>query len=84
MVKQHQSKAFFIDLLIYYGARCMINLKNQFIYIFFSLIIFSGSFLFVASNIQAQEASEKPKKEIKYRKARALQSSTAKKVIGDC
>ena len=58
----------------------MINLKNQFIYIFFSLIIFSGSFLFVASNIQAQEASEKPKKEIKYRKARALQSSTAKKM----
>ena len=49
----------------------MITLKNQFIYIFFSLIIFSGSFLFVASNIQAQEASEKPKKEIKYRKARA-------------
>ena len=58
----------------------MITLKNQFIYIFFSLIIFSGSFLFVASNIQAQEASEKPKKEIKYRKARALQSSTAKKM----
>ena len=57
----------------------MINLKNQFIYIFFSLIIFSGSFLFVASNIQAQEAAEKPKKEIKYRKARAFNRLQQKK-----
>ena len=51
--------------------------KNNFIYIFF---IYQFLFLYTYIMLNAQSADEQPKKQIKYRKARALSASTAKKM----
>ena len=50
--------------------------KSKLIYVF---AILAFSFSFTSSYLEAQESS-KPKKQIKYKKARALQTSTAKKM----
>ena len=49
--------------------------KSKFLYVF---AILAFSFSYTTSYIEAQ-SSDKPKKQIKYKKARALQSKTAKK-----
>ena len=51
--------------------------KNNFLYIFFILSI---SLLYTPAILHAQSADEQPKKQVKYRKARALSASTAKKM----
>ena len=50
--------------------------KSKFLYVF---AILAFSFSYTTSYIEAQ-SSDKPKKQIKYKKARALQSKTAKKM----
>ena len=45
----------------------------------YAFAILAFSFSFTSSYVEAQESS-KPKKQIKYKKARALQTSTAKKM----
>ena len=51
--------------------------KNNFLYIFFILSI---SLLYTPAILHAQSAEDQPKKQVKYRKARALSTSTAKKM----
>ena len=50
--------------------------KSKLVYAF---AILAFSFSFTSNYVEAQE-STKPKKQIKYKKARALQTSTAKKM----
>ena len=50
--------------------------KSKFLYVF---AILAFSFSYTTSYIEAQ-STDKPKKQIKYKKARALQSKTAKKM----
>ena len=45
----------------------------------YAFVILAFSFSFTSNFIEAQESS-KPKKQIKYKKARALSTSTAKKM----
>ena len=45
----------------------------------FAFVILAFSFSYTTSHVEAQ-SSDKPKKQIKYKKARALQSKTAKKM----
>ena len=49
--------------------------KSKFL---FAFVILAFSFSYTTSHVEAQ-SSDKPKKQIKYKKARALQSKTAKK-----
>ena len=51
--------------------------KNNFLYIFLILAI---SLLYTPAILHAQSADDQPKKQVKYRKARALSTSTAKKM----
>jgi len=51
--------------------------KNNFLYVFFILLI---SLLYTPTILHAQSADDQPKKQVKYRKARALSTSTAKKM----
>lgn len=51
--------------------------KNNFLYIFLILAI---SLLYTPAVLHAQSADDQPKKQVKYRKARALSTSTAKKM----
>jgi len=51
--------------------------KNNFLYVFFILSI---SLLYTPTILHAQSADDQPKKQVKYRKARALSTSTAKKM----
>ena len=51
--------------------------KNNFLYVFFILSI---SLLYTPAILHAQSADDQPKKQVKYRKARALSTSTAKKM----
>ena len=51
--------------------------KNNFLYVFFILSI---SLLYSPTILHAQSADDQPKKQVKYRKARALSTSTAKKM----
>ena len=51
--------------------------KSKFLYLF---AILAFSFTYASSNLEAQSSNDKSKKEIKYKKARALQSKTAKKM----
>jgi len=55
----------------------LISSKNNFLYIFFILAI---SLLYMPAILHAQSADDQPKKQVKYRKARALSTSTAKKM----
>ena len=50
--------------------------KSKIIYLF-AVLAFSFSY---TSNYAEAQSADKPKKQIKYKKARALQSSTAKKM----
>ena len=50
--------------------------KSKFL---FAFVILAFSFSYTTSHVEAQ-SSDKPKKQIKYKKARALQSKTAKKM----
>jgi tetratricopeptide (TPR) repeat protein len=51
--------------------------KSKFLYLF---AILAFSFTYTSNTLQAQSSNDKSKKEIKYKKARALQSKTAKKM----
>ena len=51
--------------------------KTKFLYLF---AILAFSFTYTSNTLQAQSSNDKSKKEIKYKKARALQSKTAKKM----
>ena len=51
--------------------------KSKFLYLF---AILAFSFTYTSNTLQAQTSNDKSKKEIKYKKARALQSKTAKKM----
>ena len=51
--------------------------KSKFLYLF---AILDFSFTYTSNTLQAQSSNDKSKKEIKYKKARALQSKTAKKM----
>src|SRR6056300_343559 len=51
--------------------------KKNFLYLFF---ILSVSLLYTPAILHAQSADDKPKKQVKYKKARALSTSTAKKM----
>ena len=51
--------------------------KSRFLYLF---AILAFSFTYTSNTVQAQSSNDKSKKEIKYKKARALQSKTAKKM----
>ena len=51
--------------------------KSKFLYLF---AILAFSFSYTSNTLQAQSSNDKSKKEIKYKKARALQSKTAKKM----
>ena len=51
--------------------------KSKFLYLF---AILAFSYTYTSNTLQAQSSNDKSKKEIKYKKARALQSKTAKKM----
>ena len=51
--------------------------KSKFLYLF---AILAFSFTYTSNTLQAQSSNDRSKKEIKYKKARALQSKTAKKM----
>ena len=51
--------------------------KSKFLYLF---AILAFSLTYTSNTLQAQSSNDKSKKEIKYKKARALQSKTAKKM----
>lgn len=53
------------------------NKRNNFLYVF---VVLAFSFMYLPSYVNAQTADDKPKKEIKYRKARSLSSKVAKKM----
>ncbi len=53
------------------------NKKNNFLYLF---AVLAFSFMYFPSYVNAQTVDDKPKKEIKYRKARSLSSKVAKKM----
>ena len=54
-----------------------VNKKNNFLYLF---IVLALSIMYTPSYLNAQTADDKPKKQIKYRKARALSSKVAKQM----
>ena len=56
-----------------------VNKKNNFLYLF---IVLALSIMYTPSYLNAQTADDKPKKQIKYRKARALSSKVAKLLRG--
>ena len=53
------------------------NKRNNFLYLF---AVLAFSFMYLPSYVNAQTVDDKPKKEIKYRKARSLSSKVAKKM----
>ena len=53
------------------------NKRNNFLYLF---VVLAFSFMYLPSYVNAQTVDDKPKKEIKYRKARSLSSKVAKKM----
>jgi len=54
-----------------------VNKKNNFLYLF---IVLALSIMYTPSYLNAQTVDDKPKKQIKYRKARALSSKVAKQM----
>ena len=53
------------------------NKRNNFLYVF---VVLAFSFMYLPTYVNAQTIDDKPKKEIKYRKARSLSSKVAKKM----
>ena len=53
------------------------NKRNNFLYLF---AVLAFSFMYLPTYVNAQTIDDKPKKEIKYRKARSLSSKVAKKM----
>ena len=55
----------------------ILTTKNSFLYLFLLLAI---SLMYTPAMLHAQSADDQPKKQVKYRKARALSTKTAKKM----